>query len=100
MARAGPQWSGRASAKADADWLKAPGLAEIDPHSVHAVTVPGAIDAWDRLLKQQGTMTLGSAEAGHQLAETGRADDTARRLGLGRKPKPCSPPMKAAPSII
>ena len=38
--------SGRASAKADADWLKARGLTAIDPKSVHAVTVPGAIDAW------------------------------------------------------
>ena len=37
--------SGRSSAKADADWLKASGLTEIAPQSVHAVTVPGAIDA-------------------------------------------------------
>ena len=33
--------SGRSSAKADADWLKASGLTEIVPQSVHAVTVPG-----------------------------------------------------------
>ena len=64
--------SGRSSAKADADWLKASGLTEIAPHSVHAVTVPGAIDAWDRLLKQEGTMTLGEAlKPAIKLAERG-----------------------------
>ena len=53
--------SGRASMRADADWLKASGLTEIAADSVHAVTVPGAIDAWDRLLKRFGTATLGDA---------------------------------------
>ena len=51
--------SGRASLRADADWLKASGLDGIDMDSVHAVTVPGAIDGWDRLLERFGTMTLG-----------------------------------------
>ena len=64
--------SGRSGAKADADWLKTSGLSEIAPHSVHAVTVPGAIDAWDRLLQQEGTMTLGEAlKPAIKLAETG-----------------------------
>ena len=64
--------SGRSSAKADADWLKASGLTEIAPHSVHAVTVPGAIDAWDQLLRQEGTMTLGEAlKPAIKLAEKG-----------------------------
>ncbi|HUQ38494.1 MAG TPA: gamma-glutamyltransferase family protein [Aestuariivirga sp.] len=64
--------SGRSSAKADADWLKASGLTEIAPHSVHTVTVPGAIDAWDRLLQQEGTMTLGEAlKPAIKLAEQG-----------------------------
>jgi gamma-glutamyltranspeptidase / glutathione hydrolase len=64
--------SGRSSAKADANWLKASGLTEIAPQSVHAVTVPGAIDAWDRLLKQEGTMTLGEAlKPAIKLAEKG-----------------------------
>ena len=62
----------RSSARADADWLKASGLTEIATRSVHAVTVPGAIDAWDRLLKQYGTMTLGDALApAIRLAEEG-----------------------------
>ncbi len=51
--------SGRSALRADADWLKASGLAEIGPRNIHAVTVPGAIDAWDTLLKAHGTLTLG-----------------------------------------
>ena len=53
--------SGRASARADAGWLKASGLNAIDPKSVHAVTVPGAIDAWAALLARHGTMDLKEA---------------------------------------
>ena len=51
--------SGRASRRADADWLKSSSLTEIAPRSIHAVTVPGAIDAWDMLLKAHGSMSLG-----------------------------------------
>ncbi|MGQ0485290.1 MAG: gamma-glutamyltransferase [Hyphomicrobiales bacterium] len=53
--------AGRAAMAADAAWLKSSGLAEIPKRSVHSVTVPGAVDAWDRLLKAYGTMTLGEA---------------------------------------
>jgi gamma-glutamyltranspeptidase / glutathione hydrolase len=64
--------SGRSSSKADADWLKASGLTQIAPQSVHAVTVPGAIDAWDQLLKKEGTMTLAEAlKPAIKLAEQG-----------------------------
>ena len=66
--------SGRASAKADADWLKASGLTEISKRSVHAVTVPGAIDAWYASLQAEGTMTLGEAlKPAIKLAEKGVA---------------------------
>jgi hypothetical protein len=37
--------SGRASRHATADWLKASGLTEIATDNIHAVTVPGAVDA-------------------------------------------------------
>lgn len=53
--------SGRAARAADSDWLKRSGLAAIAPRSIHAITVPGAIDGWDKLLKQHGTMDLGEA---------------------------------------
>jgi len=64
--------SGRASRRADADWLKRSGLTEIAERGIHSVTVPGAIDAWDALLKRHGTMTLGECLApAIALAEAG-----------------------------
>jgi len=64
--------SGRAAMAADQDWLRKSGLSAIDPHSVHAVTVPGAIDAWDRLLAKHGTISLGEAlTPAIRLAEEG-----------------------------
>ena len=64
--------SGRSSSRANADWLKASGLTEIAPQCVHAVTVPGAIDAWNQLLKEEGTITLAEAlKPAIKLAEQG-----------------------------
>ncbi len=64
--------SGRAAMAADGDWLKASGLDRIAAHSIHAITVPGAIDGWDRLLQQHGTMDLGQAlQPAIRLAEAG-----------------------------
>ena len=64
--------SGRAAMAADGDWLKASGLTAIAPRSIHAVTVPGAIDGWDQLLKRHGTMDLGEAlQPAIRLAEEG-----------------------------
>jgi gamma-glutamyltranspeptidase/glutathione hydrolase len=64
--------SGRAALGADADWLKKSGLKEIGPDSVHSVTVPGAVDAWDRLLREYGTAGLKEALApAIRLAEEG-----------------------------
>lgn len=64
--------SGRAALAADGDWLKASGLTSIAPRSIHAVTVPGAIDGWDRLLKQHGTMDLAEAlKPAIRMAEEG-----------------------------
>ena len=51
--------SGRAPAAATADWYAARGFAAIPRHSPHAVTVPGAVDAWARLLAAHGTRSLG-----------------------------------------
>jgi gamma-glutamyltranspeptidase/glutathione hydrolase len=47
--------SGRAPKAATAAWLAKSGLARIEPDSAHAVTVPGAIGGWMRLLDDHGT---------------------------------------------
>ena len=64
--------SGRSGLAADAQWLKASGLTEIAIRSIHAITVPGAIDGWAELLKKFGTMDLGEAlKPAIRLAEDG-----------------------------
>jgi gamma-glutamyltranspeptidase/glutathione hydrolase len=52
--------SGRAPAAATSDRLRAEGLTTIDRQSPHAVTIPGAVDAWSRLLRDHGTRDLGT----------------------------------------
>ncbi len=51
--------SGRAPAAASAAALASQGLLEIDPISAHAVTVPGAVAAWEALLAAHGRKSLG-----------------------------------------
>ena len=64
--------SGRAAAAADEDWLRSMGWSEVPADSVHSVTVPGAIDGWDRLLKDHGTMEFAQVFApAIALAENG-----------------------------
>jgi gamma-glutamyltranspeptidase / glutathione hydrolase len=76
----------------NAEFLLKAGIPAIDPNGVHAVTIPGALDAWVRLLADHGTRTLAEilqptiayAEAGVVLAERA-AVDWAREVGkLGR----------------
>ncbi len=55
--------SGRAGMAATTEWLHAQNLPAIDPASVHSVTVPGAVDAWDRLLAKYGSISLAQALA-------------------------------------
>ncbi|SEH26943.1 gamma-glutamyltranspeptidase / glutathione hydrolase [Methylobacterium sp. 275MFSha3.1] len=50
--------SGRAPAAATPDWYAEHGVA-ITPTSPHAVTVPGAVAAWDLLVREHGTRSLG-----------------------------------------
>jgi gamma-glutamyltranspeptidase/glutathione hydrolase len=50
--------SGRAPKAATAAWYASKGIKNIKTTTVHAVTVPGAIDGWTRLLQDHGTMPL------------------------------------------
>jgi gamma-glutamyltranspeptidase/glutathione hydrolase len=50
--------SGRAPAAATCEWFADRGIASIDRCSPHAVTVPGAVEAWARLVADHGTLPL------------------------------------------
>ncbi|MFQ5958211.1 MAG: gamma-glutamyltransferase [Alphaproteobacteria bacterium] len=50
--------SGRAPGAAHAEWFLDNGVDVIDTESPHAVTVPGAIDAWSRLVADHGRKGL------------------------------------------
>jgi gamma-glutamyltranspeptidase/glutathione hydrolase len=50
--------SGRAPASATPEWYREHGITSIERQSAHAVTVPGAIDAWYRLAEDHGTRGL------------------------------------------
>lgn len=64
--------SGRAPAAASVERLARLGVRSIEVGSAHAVTIPGAIDAWDRLLKDHGRWTLGKVlEPAIEAAEAG-----------------------------
>jgi gamma-glutamyltranspeptidase/glutathione hydrolase len=62
-----PVWgyngSGRAGARASTSALMAQGIAAIAPDSIHAVTVPGAVDAWAAILEAHGRFGLDRALA-------------------------------------
>jgi gamma-glutamyltranspeptidase / glutathione hydrolase len=57
-----PVWGyngcGRSGAKSSTEALLAQGIKSIEATSPHAVNVPGAIEAWDAILKAQGTWPL------------------------------------------
>ncbi len=84
--------SGRAPAAATAEWYAERGIRELPLHSPHAVTVPGAVEAWWRLLQDHGTRSLDEllrpaihhARHGYPLAPRTRADwqDKAAHLAL------------------
>jgi len=50
--------SGRAPAAASIDWYQEHGISGIEVDTPHAVTVPGSIDAWSRLVGDHGKKTL------------------------------------------
>ena len=50
--------SGRAPSAATADWFLGRGFVDIPATGPHPVTVPGAVEAWDRLAQDHGTLGL------------------------------------------
>ncbi len=50
--------SGRAPAAISPDWLRERGVDEITPETPHAVTIPGAVDAWHTLAERFGTLGM------------------------------------------
>ncbi len=50
--------SGRAPAAANIDWYESHQIRAMDNTSAHSVTVPGAVDAWETLLKAHGRKGL------------------------------------------
>jgi gamma-glutamyltranspeptidase/glutathione hydrolase len=50
--------SGRAPMGLSSDWLMDHGIAAISQSSPHAVTIPGAVDAWVRLNNDHGTLSM------------------------------------------
>lgn len=64
--------SGRACAGISTQWCLENGFTSIESDSPHAVTVPGAVDAWVRVLADHGTRDLGSVlQPAIHLAEEG-----------------------------
>ncbi len=74
--------SGRAPMAIDASMLRREGLSAVEQESAHAVTVPGAIDAFDTLLSEFGTYgwdralapSIKIAREGHPVAQRAAAD--------------------------
>jgi gamma-glutamyltranspeptidase / glutathione hydrolase len=83
--------SGRAPAAAEAQWFLDNGIEKIESESPHAVTVPGTIDAWCRLVDDHGNMEVGEvlrpaihhAEEGYTIAPVVHESwvDAEERLG-------------------
>ena len=69
--------SGWAPRDLTAEYLRAKGMTTMPARGIHTVTVPGAVDGWDQLLKRFGRKTLsdvlapaiGYAEAGFPVGE-------------------------------
>jgi len=74
--------SGRSPASLDAAFLRQQGQDAVDTDSVHAVTVPGAVDAFDTLLAEYGTWgwdrvlapSIRLAREGHPVAQRAASD--------------------------
>ena len=89
--------SGRAPKAATVDWYAAQGFQQIPSYGSHSVTIPGAIDAWCRLLEDHGRKGIDVALApAIRYAEQGYvvhdrvAFDWAESVGLLRDDEPAA----------
>jgi len=86
--------AGRAARTAEPGWFQQRGISRIDPDSIHAVTVPGAVEAWCRLAKDHGKLGLDQilrpaihyAEEGFPVAPRVAADWAEDAPRLARNP--------------
>jgi gamma-glutamyltranspeptidase / glutathione hydrolase len=86
--------SGYAPARATPHWFLERGLTAIPVDSAHAVTIPGAIDAWTRLHADYGTKDLEAllrpaidlAEEGYPVSDTTHFYWTHSKARLARDP--------------
>jgi gamma-glutamyltranspeptidase / glutathione hydrolase len=110
--------SGRTPAAASFAWYKSRNIGEINRQTPHAVTVPGAVEAWCRLLKDHGRLSLSevlapaivlaregyaitprvSADAGHQL-DLLRGDPSTRRTFLNDDNVPKAGQIQRQPEL-
>jgi len=101
----GSGWTAKA---AETDWYLERGIFAIDPSSPHAVTVPGAVAAWGRLLADHGTFSLDrvlapairAADEGYPVAERLARDWRRQTAKLAARPTAASIFLKdgAAPA--
>ena len=64
--------SGAAPAAATQEWFVRAGITELERNTPHAVTIPGAIEAWARLVADHGRLSLGDIlEPAIRLANEG-----------------------------
>jgi gamma-glutamyltranspeptidase/glutathione hydrolase len=86
--------SGRAPAAASVAWFQERGIEAIGASSVHAVTVPGAIEAWTRLAADHGSWDLARilapairyAEEGYPITPRVASDWRSEAPRLARQP--------------
>jgi gamma-glutamyltranspeptidase / glutathione hydrolase len=86
--------SGWAPAAADIDFYEAHGIGAIETESAHAVSVPGAVASWARLVADHGTMgfaallqpAIDAAEQGYPVTERVARDWAKQVAKLQRNP--------------
>jgi gamma-glutamyltranspeptidase/glutathione hydrolase len=104
--------SGRAPAAAAVEWYESRGAKAIERNSPHAVTVPGAVDAWARLVKDHGRLSLAEifapaislASGGYTISpriahDIGRQTDLLKRDPTARRTFLCNDQAPEAGSI-